>query len=193
MYHLSNLLPNPQISGSVTNMSDIYKVKKSFRIPMVISVIISLPIFADVILNEAQMPHMIIAIFLLLIFYILTINSFIRKVTLLKDGIRIRGLLGSRSIKLDDVSFVDGVSIGSKQYITISVPKRSYIIPNSYAGFDKITDFFCSHLQEDKTGGGIQLIREKSINRNKDTIIAWITVGILVLVLFIRFHFLFLN
>ncbi len=174
-------------------MNGIYKVKKSFRIPMLLSVIISLPIFADVILNEAQMPHLVIAIFLLLIFYILTINSFIRKVTLLEDGIRIRGLLGSRSIKLDDVSFIDGFSIGSKQYITISVPKRNYIIPNSYAGFDKITDFFCSHLKEDKTGEGIQLIRENPANRKKDTIVAWITAGILVLILFIRFHFLSLN
>ncbi|MEA3223636.1 MAG: hypothetical protein U9P49_10810 [Thermodesulfobacteriota bacterium] len=174
-------------------MSDTYKVKKSFRIPMVVSVIISLPIFADVILNEAQMPHLAIAIFLLLIFYILTINSLIRKVTLSEDGIRIRGLLGSRTSKLDDISFIDGVSIGSKQYITISVPKKTYIIPNSYAGFDKITNFFCSHLKEDKTGEGIRLIRENPVNRNKDTIVAWITAGVLVLVLFIRFHFLFLN
>lgn len=193
MHYMLDLLPSSKISGNIIKMKDIYKIKRSFRIPMVISVVLSLPILADVILGGPQKSHMIIAIFLISIFYILAINSLIRRVTLFSNGCSIRGLFGSKTIQLEEISFIDGITIGSKQYITISIPKRNYIIPNSYSNFDKITAFFCSHLKEDKLGEGIELIKTSPTNRNSDTIAAWLTAGVLIVILFIRFGFLVYN
>jgi hypothetical protein len=168
-------------------MKTTYKIKKSLQIPMAISLILSVPIVIDVTSTGFPRSHIITVGILFVIFYLLAINSLIRKVCLSDEMITIRGLLGTKNIPLSEISLVDGVIMGTKQYISISGSNKTLVIPNSFYGFRDIVDFFFSNIKEEKLADGIRQIHENAISRKSDTIAAWITAAILVAIILVRF------
>ena len=163
-----------------------YKIKNSLKIPMAISILLSLPIVIDMLSTGFPRSHIITVSILFVIFYLLAINSLIRRVMLTEEGVSIRGLLGTKTMLLSEISTLDGVSFGTKQYLTISGNNKNFIIPNSFSGFNEIVGFFCAHLKEKTLGDGAMQIQENPLVRRSDVIAAWITALILAVIVLVR-------
>lgn len=168
-------------------MKQIYKIKKALKTPMIIATLISIPIFADVVMRGLETKMLVIALGLMIIFYLLTLNNILRKVTITDTEIRTSGIFGSRVIPVEEITIIDGMTMGSRQFITISTKKRNYIIPNSFDNFSKIIDGLKSVSREEIQSKSLDVLKENVIVRKSDIAGAWITVILLAIIILVRY------
>jgi hypothetical protein len=168
-------------------MERIYKIKKALKTPMVLAVIISIPIFVDVIRSGFATRMLVMAILLMVLFYLFTINNLIKRVTVTAQEISIRSLFGSTRIKVDDIVNIDGLTMGSRQFVSLSAKKRSYLIPNSFDDFACLIDDLKDLVPEDRIGEKLAQLRKNIVNRKSDIAMGWITVLLLALIILMRF------
>jgi hypothetical protein len=170
------------------NMDNVYKIKKSLKTPMITATLISIPVFADVIMRGFKLSTMIMVLGLMILFYILTLNNILRKVRISDTGITIRGILGIRRLPLENITMIDGMTMGSRQFATIATKKGSYLIPNSFDNFSSIISDLDIIASEGKKGAGLIQLKGNIIMRRSDIAGAWITVILLLIILLIRFY-----
>jgi len=154
---------------------------------MVIATIISLPIFADVIMSGLEIKMLVMALCLMVLFYLLTINNILRKITISDSRVIVSGILGPKQIPLDEITIVDGMTIGTRQFITISSSKKNHLIPNSFDNFSGIIDELMNRIPPEKHGGALSALRDNIIVRKSDITGAWITVILLAIIILIRY------
>jgi hypothetical protein len=167
-------------------MEHVYKIKKALKAPMVLAVILSIPVFIDVIRMGYATRILVMACLLMVLFYLFTLNNLIKKLIVRDNEIIITGLFGSTRISVDEVKLVDGVTLGSRQFITISAKKNTFI-PNNYDDFVSIIDSLKFVVKEDAAGKGLEDLRGHVVTRKSDITMAWITVILLMIIVVIRF------
>ena len=167
-------------------MTSVYKIKKDLKIPMIIATLMSIPVFGDLMINRGLQPSMmVLALLLMVLFYMLTINNLLRKVTITDHEIAVRSLGGVRRIPVGEVTFIDGVTMGSKQFVTITSNKKHSFIPNSFENFPGMLSDIESVAKEEAIGEGFKALKENVVARKSDVAGAWITVIVLVIVTFV--------
>jgi hypothetical protein len=167
-------------------MEHVYKIKKALKAPMVLAVILSIPVFVDVIRMGYATRILVMACLLMVLFYLFTLNNLIKKLIVRDNEIIITGLFGSTRISVDEVKLVDGVTLGSRQFITISAKKNTFI-PNNFDDFVSIIDSLKSVVKEDAVGKGLEDLRGHVVTRKSDITMAWITVILLMIIVVVRF------
>jgi hypothetical protein len=170
-------------------MKSVYKIKKGLKTPMIIAALLSIPVFADLLINRTlQTSMLVLALLLMMVFYLLTINNLLRRVIITDTEVRIRGLGGKRHLPIEDISFIDGVIMGSKQFVTITSNKKHYFIPNSFDNFSGVLSDLEAVVKEDAVGEGFKALKENVVPRRSDITGAWITVIVLIIVIFVIFY-----
>jgi ABC-type multidrug transport system fused ATPase/permease subunit len=169
------------------NMDNVYKIKKNLRVPMVLATLISIPVFLDVVMAGFNLSVLLMALLLMVLFYLLTINNMLRLIRVTTSDITIRGLLGSRKIPVGDITRLEGITMGTRQFITLSTGKRNYLIPNSFENFEGIISDMESVVKDEAIGAGLAPLKENLIVRKSDVTGVWITVILLVIIIVIRF------
>jgi hypothetical protein len=171
----------------IIDMDRIYKIKKALKAPMILAMLISIPIFVDVINSGFATRMLVMAILLMVLFYLFTINNLIKQVTIADQEIVIRSLFGSSRIKVEDIINIDGMTMGSRQFISISAKKRSYLIPNSFDDFTGLIDSLKDMVPEEAIGEKLLQLRGNVVTRKSDIAMGWITVILLMLIIVMRF------
>jgi hypothetical protein len=165
-------------------MNRVYKIKKELKIPMVIAAVLAIPVFADLIWGRTVQPSMLVTAFVLMIvFYVLTINNLMRKLTITDAEIAIRSLGGVRRIPTHDITLVDGVTMGAKQFVTVSGNKKHSFITNSFERFPELVADVESVVKEEALGEGFKALKENIVPRKSDVTAAWLTVTVLIIVI----------
>ena len=167
-------------------MEQVYKIKNSLRIPMAFAIILSIPVFYDVFNKGLATQHIFIVGTLVFVFIVFAANNLLRKISISKDEISILSIVGKKVIPLNEITSLDGVSLGRRQYISITHKKRTHLIPNSFSDFTKILITLKALAQEGVIGQGLRDIESFPLSRTGDTIAAWITVILLTGILIIR-------
>ena len=167
-------------------MEQVYKIKNSLRIPMAFAIILSIPVFYDVFNKGLATQHIFIVGTLVFVFIVFAANNLLRKISISKDEISILSIVGKKVIPLNEITSLDGVSLGRRQYISITHKKRTHLIPNSFSDFTKILITLKALAQEGVIGQGLRDIESFPLSRTGDTIAAWITVILLAGILIIR-------
>ncbi len=168
-------------------MDNVYKIKKKLKLPMSLATVISIPVFADVVMQGYQTSILVMAVILMILFYLLTINNLLRKVRITDNEVSIRGITGLRRLPIEDISFIDGITMGTRQFISLSSKKRNYLIPNSFENFPDIVSALEQIAKEGTLGDGIKALKENIIVRKSDITGAWITVILLLIIILVRF------
>jgi hypothetical protein len=167
-------------------MDQVYKIKNSLRIPMVIAIILSIPVFYDLFSKGIAKQHIVIVSILVIVFIIFACNNLLRKVCIFDDSMSIFSIAGKKSIPFNEISSVDGISLGRRQYISITHKKKTSLIPNSFRNFQNIVVSIKNIVPENIVGQGLKDIESFPLSRTGDTIGAWITVIILAAILATR-------
>lgn len=154
---------------------------------MTLATVISIPVFADVIMQGYKTSILVMAVSLMILFYLLTINNLLRKVRITDNEISIRGITGLRRLPLEDISFIDGITMGTRQFVSLSSKKRNYLIPNSFENFSAIVSNLEQVAKEGTLGEGLKSMKENIVVRKSDITGAWITVILLLIIILVRF------
>jgi hypothetical protein len=129
---------------------------------------------------------LVMACMLMVLFYLFTVNNLIKKLIIRDNEIIIWGLFGSTRIPVDEVRLVDGITMGTRQFITISAKKNTFI-PNNFDDFVSIIDSVESVVNDNAVGKGLLDLRGHVVTRKSDISMAWITVILLMIIVVIRF------
>lgn len=159
-------------------MESVYRIKKALRVPLLLSLIVSLPVFWDVFHRGYQTRVVVMASLLVALFYLFTINNLVKRVTIDETGVSIRGVFGTSRAVFDHIKRVDGIRFGARQFIAIT-EKRNILIPNTFAGFDSLIDDILAKVPQETVAEGIVSMRENIVSRKSDITMAWIIVIIL--------------
>ena len=167
-------------------MEQVYKIKRGLRIPMVIAIFISIPVFYDIFNKGLAKQHVFIVGTLIFVFIVFAANNLLRKISISKDRLSILSIAGKKVILINEITSLDGISLGRRQYISITHKKRTHLIPNSFNDFPKILTTIKELVQEDIIGQGLRDLEKFPLSRSGDTIAAWITVILLAGILILR-------
>ena len=168
-------------------MNRIYKIKKTLKTPMILATLISIPIFADVIMRGFELSTLVLALSLMIIFYLLTLNNVLRKVKITDLEVNISGIFGAKHIPAHEITLIDGMTIGTRQFITIAAKKKNYLIPNSFAGFAEMIEDLMSVSPKEAHGSSLEFLKNNLVVRKSDITGAWITVILLLIIILVRY------
>lgn len=154
---------------------------------MILATIISIPIFADVAKRGFEMTTLVMALSLMIIFYLLTLNNLLRKVKITDSEVSISGIFGSRHIPTKEITMIDGMTMGTRQFITITTKKRNYLIPNSFDNFALIIDDLMSVSAPETQSKTLEFLKDNIVIRKSDITGAWITVILLLIIILVRY------
>ncbi|MGC9323579.1 MAG: hypothetical protein ACP5G0_02405 [Desulfomonilia bacterium] len=168
-------------------MDSVYKIKKGLKAPMVLAVLLSIPVFVDVVMGGFELKILIMALALMVLFYLFTLNNLLRLVRITDTEITISSLFGKSRITLDEVNSFDSMVMGSRQFITISSKKKNHLIPNSFDAFPRIIEDIISVAPENTVSEGLVFLKDHTVTRKSDITVGWITVILLLLIILIRF------
>ena len=167
-------------------MRNVYKVKNSFRIPITIAILLSIPVLIDVFNRQMETVHLVLVLILMGLFYITGFNSLLRKAMVTDDRIIVYNIFGKKNLPIEDITFLDGLTIGSRQFISINTKGKNILVPNSFNEFSKLAQVLSGFVEEEKVGDGLRYIMKHPLKRSTDTITAWVTVLILCAILYVR-------
>ena len=153
---------------------------------MAFAIILSIPVFFDIFNKGLATQHIFVVGTLVFVFIVFAANNLLRKISIFNDGISILSIAGKKVISLNEITSLDGISLGRRQYISITHKKRTHLIPNSFSDFTKILITLKALAQEGIIGQGLRDIESFPLSRSGDTIAAWITVILLTGILIIR-------
>ena len=168
-------------------MVHVYKIKKSLQIPMALALVLSVPVFYDLFTRGLPTGQLVLIGILMVLFYLMAISNLIRRVILDGPKLTIVNYLGRKEIDLPSVSALDGLSLGKRQFLSVSSGGRHHLIQNSFEGFFELMEAVSTQVPATKIRDGLEQIRRFPQVRTGDTIAAWVTVAILAAVIFFRF------
>lgn len=155
---------------------------------MALAIILSVPVFYDLFFLRGLPTGQLVLIGILMVFfYLMAINNLVRRVILDGSKLSIVNYLGRTEIDLPEVSALDGLSLGKRQFISLSSGKRHHLIQNSFEGFFELMEAVSTQVPSTKIKDGMEQIRRFPQVRTGDTIAAWVTVAILAAIIFSRF------
>lgn len=154
---------------------------------MILATVISIPIFADVAMKGFELSMLIMALSLMIIFYLLTLNNILRRVRITDTSVIISGIFGSKNIKTEDITMIDGMTMGTRQFITITTKKRNHLIPNSFENFADIILDLMRVTTPERHGGSLETLKDNVMVRKSDITGAWITVILLLIIILVRY------
>lgn len=167
-------------------MRQVYKIKKALIAPMILAVLLSVPVFVDVIRTGHTTRVLFMASLLMVLFYLFTLNNLLKRIIIEDSVILIRSLFGTARIPLEEIKLVDAVTMGSRQFITISAKKNSYIA-NTFDDFSGIIESIQEVVKDENIGKGLLEMKGHVVTRRSDITMAWITVILLAIIVVIRF------
>ena len=175
---------------TIKDVQKVYKIKKALIFPTVLGMVIAVPVFADAIsmIRAGEYPArmLVFASLFMILFYLLSVNNLLKRVTLTDTEIVFRSLFGTTRILLDEITLIDGVTFKSRQFVTISSKKKNSWIPNSYDSFPELLQTLEEKAREGTIGQGFTNIRANLIQRRGDIAVAWFVVLFLILVIVVR-------
>ena len=174
------------------DMQKVYKIKKALQVPTILSIIISIPVFYDAITMIRTQGYparmLVFACLFMILYYLFSLNNLIKKVTIRESEIVLKSLFGSTHIPTGDIKLIDGITFGTRQFITISSKKKSSWIPNSYENFQDLVLSLKSVIKEEIFAAGYTTMEENPVNRKRDIVMAWFIVFVLLFVITIRVY-----
>jgi hypothetical protein len=175
---------------NIKDVQTVYKIKKALIYPTVLGMVIAVPVFADAIsmIRTGEYPArmLVFASLFMTLFYLLSVNNLLKRVTITDTEIVFRSLFGTTRIPLDEITLIDGVTFKSRQFVTISSKKKSSWVPNSYDAFPELLQTLESKASEGTIGQGFQEIKANLVQRKGDIAVAWFVVLFLLLVIVVR-------
>lgn len=171
---------NGRLLCHMSYMEAVYRIKRTLVAPMLLAVVLSIPVFVDVFRRGYQTRIIVMASLLMILFYLFALNNVLKRVKVNENGLFLRGLFGTTAAPFDKITRIDGIRLGSRQFIAITAHKH-ILVPNSFERFEELIDDIVARAPQGAVAGGIEDMRKNIVKRTSDVTMAWIVVILLAL------------
>ena len=164
-------------------MDKVYKIKRAITLPLIIAVVLSVPVFGLSLRTGAPTAKLLWTLALMLLFYLFAFNRILQRLAISEDALEFRGIGGKRHLPFNTISAIDGVTMGTRQFIVITAAKRSFHFSNSLDGFEDLAVRLQQTTAQDIQGAGLAEVIAAPARNRRDSFAPWLAVLVMLLLL----------
>jgi len=169
----------------------IFRIRKSFLVPLGLIVLLSLILLVSAIYLELPRAKIIILGIFFVPACLFFAESMTRKVYLEDQTIRVKKLLRSKLLNFSDLVSVDMILVRKRAFLSLSSEDDFMIISNSYENFGALLQHLVRHVPEAVISDETRLLAQKPPVKGSDIFSVWLAVVVLALIIYVQLRGLF--
>ena len=164
----------------------IYKIRKSFLIPLSIDTFFLFVLLVIAFFTGSQPAEKIIlSIILIPVLYVLS-EVIVRETTIGIEGITIKKLLRKKKINWENITTVDTVILRKKVFLTLTTTKGFYVVSNSYGNFAGLVRDVVEQLSDGIVEERVKDFIKNPIHKISDIVGAWVAAFFLLAIIYMK-------
>ena len=166
----------------------IYKIKKSFLLPMGLVVVFSFILLVSTLYLHLPLAKTLILVVFLLPVCILFAESSRRKVVISDTSIEIQKLLRRKQLSYAELTDVDTIQMRKRVFVSLSSENDFLILSNSYDNFGEMLKEIIARVPDTIVSDKAKELAATPPKKCSDVFSAWLAVAVLVLILCAQFR-----
>lgn len=168
----------------MTMDSSIYRIRKSFLLPLGLIVLLSSILLITALVLQLPKAKVIILGIFLLPALVLFAESSRRRVRITKQGIEVSKLLRNKRMDYTDLTAIDTIQVRKRAFISLSSEQDFMILSNSYARFGELLRQLVERAPETAVSDETRQLANNPPRKCSDVFSAWLAVAVLILIIF---------
>ena len=164
-------------------MDNVYKIKRSITLPLIIAVALSFPVFGLSLRTGAPTAKLIWTLALMFLFYLFALNRILQRVVLATNAIAFQGITGKRSVSFEAIKSIDGVTMGTRQFVVVTAGNRSFHFSNSLDRFQYLSIKLKQNTEQEVQCSGLAEIIDAPTSNRRDSFAPWVAVLVMLMLL----------
>jgi hypothetical protein len=159
-------------------MSDIYKIKKAFIIPLIIIVTLLFLLFVLSIF-KGQVWENIVLFILFLVPLLVAIETIRREIIIHDDGLTIKKFFRSKKFTWVEITQLAVVALKKKVYFLLTTTRGFYIFSNLYENHPLLIGTLVNRLGDEKVEIEVKNYLNNPVERMSLVVMCWIAVFVI--------------
>ncbi len=167
---------------------NIYRIRKSFIIPLAIdTVLLSVLFILSCLVRGSLMERGVLALFVLAAFFVL-IEATRRTIVISDEGLRINKFFRLKTLAWTEITHIGCLTLRRRVYILLTTTKGFYVMSNAYDRFSPMVRDLVEHVPgetievEDEARAQI----ENPVRNVSDLIAAWVAAAVLSCIIYFK-------
>jgi hypothetical protein len=159
----------------------IYRIRKSFVIPLTIDCILLFVLMAMAWLDRSpSLERGVITVFFLLALFVL-IEAARRGIAISDEGLKINKFFKIKNLLWTDITHIGCLVLRSRVYILLTTTKGFHILSNAYEGFPRMVGDLLGHIPADtiEVEAEARAQCENPVRNTADLIAVWVAAVVL--------------
>ncbi len=164
-------------------MNQVFKVKKAFLAPFIMTVALLLVLWVISLLTGQLWEKMLLAV-LSVITAIIALEAFEREFAVSEDGLRIRKFFRTKKFTWSEITHLGIVVMRYKAYFLLTTTRGFYILSNLLQGHALLIRHLADRLGDEKVEVEVKNYLENPVERTSLIVFTWIILLIVVVIIF---------
>ncbi len=167
-------------------MSQIFKIKKAFRVPFIIAVALLFVLLALSLFRDQSWEQILIAA-LCLVTLLIAIEIFEREFAVSENGLRIKKFFRTKDFTWTEITHLGVVIMRNKAYFLLTTTKGFYVFSNLLQNHTLLIRHLADKLGEEKVEVEVKSYLENPVERTSLVVLTWIALIIIVVIILTKF------
>lgn len=163
-------------------MSQVFKIKKTFRVPFIIAVALLFVLLALSLFSGQPWEQILIAA-LCLVTLLIAIEIFEREFAVSENGLRIKKFFRTKIFTWAEITHLGVVIMRNKAYFLLTTTKGFYMLSNLLQDHALLIRHLADKLGEEKVEAEVKSYLENPIERTSLVVLTWIALIIIVAII----------
>lgn len=166
-------------------MSNIYKIKRSFVIPLIIIIILLFVLFLLSLLNGRMAERIILAVIFVISLFI-GIESQKREIAVSEEKLTIKKFFRRKEFTYEEITHLAVVALKKKVYFLLTTTRGFYIFSNLFENHALLIRSLVDRLGEEKVEMEVRDYLNHPVERLAMVIMSWIAVLIIAVLITLK-------
>lgn len=167
-------------------MDGVYKIKKGLAIPLAINTGLVFILLAVSFVKKSSPVEAVVLTIILIPLILITLECFLREVTIQESGMAIKKILRRRELGWEDVTDVGMVALRNKVYLVLTTKKGFHVISNAYDNFSGLVKTIVDHVEPEKVEEPVKAMVDQPVRKISDVVSAWVGAVVLAAILYVK-------
>jgi hypothetical protein len=163
-------------------VSQVFKIKKTFRVPFIIAVALLFVLLALSLFSGQPWEQILIAA-LCLVTLLIAIEIFEREFAVSENGLRIKKFFRTKIFTWAEITHLGVVIMRNKAYFLLTTTKGFYMLSNLLQDHALLIRHLADKLGEEKVEAEVKSYLENPIERTSLVVLTWIALIIIVAII----------
>lgn len=163
-------------------MGQVFKIKKTFRVPFIIAVAFLFVLLALSLFNGQPWEQILIAA-ICLVTLVIAIEACERKFAVSENGLRIKKFFRTKDLTWADITHLGVVIMRNKAYFLLTTTKGFYLFSNLLQNHTLLISHLAGKLSDEKVEAEVKSYLENPIERTSLVVLTWVALIIIVAII----------